>query len=125
MTRRALSFMELQRLHRKLAEQLPTAANGQEDPTGAAPTDSGDWHRAMATARQRFDEAGIEPDHETLEGAAWLQLQLEHGLFPRPGISEGAARRLLEAVYAGLLVAQINDHARVVLREPADTEAGQ
>ena len=111
------------KLSARKVEVLAALQGERLQPIPSAPADqlAADWHRAIANSRKRFETTGVEPDQTTLEAAAWVQLQLEQGLFPRPGISESAARRLLEAVYAGRLVARVDDGARVVLREPAKT----
>jgi len=110
------------RAHKSELVQALQAEAPQPTHAPACPADQlgADWRRAMATTRSRFKETGVEPNHETLEAAAWLDLQLEKSLFPRPGISEAAARRLLEAVYSGRLVAGIKDGARVVLSALSD-----
>jgi len=82
----------------------------------------GTGHGPSFPHRQLFAEAGVEPDPDTLEAAAWRAFQLEEGLFPRLGISEASAKRLLKSVYGGRLVARIDDGARVVLREATSCE---
>ena len=78
----------------------------------------------MATTLERFGEHGTEPDSDTLERAAALELGLASGWPLRRGMTEANARGLLEEVYRGELVGRL-EAGRAVLRAPCGpVEAG-
>ena len=90
------------------------------------------WIRAEAKAHEGFDQAGTEPDPDTLSAAIWLLLDTDpnapegersyfrqHGSYFNPHDAAETVQLALQELYRGIAIAQRQPDGTIVVRSAA------